>query len=152
MLFDTGANGSLNHRDVESHMFNTFISNVNITVADGGGMKGCMDGKLKSNVVNTANYEGFNQFSPLEWSTTTTNELAMELLSFDKFYRDGRGVHCKQLDVDNGVRKIIDRNKMTFWLPGFIYAMTGTEVEVFTLITFLKMTYNLNTQDVGRSV
>ena len=25
MLFDTGANGSLNHRDVETHMFNTFI-------------------------------------------------------------------------------------------------------------------------------
>ena len=66
MLFDTGANGSLNHRDVESHMFNSFISNVNITVADGGGMKGCMDGKLKCNVVNTANYEGFNQFPPLE--------------------------------------------------------------------------------------
>ena len=103
MLFDTGANGSLNHRDVESHMFNSFMSNVKITVADGGGMKGCMDGKMKCNVVNTANYEGFNQFSPLEWSTTTTNGLAMELLSFDEFYRDGWGVHCKPLDVDNGV-------------------------------------------------
>ena len=65
MLFDTGANGSLNHRDVKSHMFNTFISNVKITVADGGGMKGCMDGKLKCNVVKTAKYEGFNQISPL---------------------------------------------------------------------------------------
>ena len=103
MLFDTGANGSLNHLDVDSRMFNSVISNVNITVADGGGMKGCMDGKLKCNVVNTANYEGFNQFSPLKWSTTTTNGLAIELLSFDEFYRDGWGVHCKPLDVENGV-------------------------------------------------
>ena len=103
MLFDTGANGSLNHRDVESSMFNSFMSNVNITVADGGGMKGCMDGKLKCNVVNTAKYEGIPQLSPLEWSTTTTNGLSMELLSFDEFYRDGWGVHCKPLDVDNGV-------------------------------------------------
>ena len=44
MLFDTGANGSLNHRDVESHMIHSFISNVNITAADGGGMKACTDG------------------------------------------------------------------------------------------------------------
>ena len=86
MPFDTGANGLLNRRAVESHMFNTFISNIKITVADGSGMKGCMDGKLECNVVNTANYEGFNQLSPLEWSTTSTNGLTMELLSFDGFY------------------------------------------------------------------
>ena len=103
MCFDTGANGSLNHRDVESHMINSIMANVKIIVADGGGMKGCMDGKLRCNVINTADHEGFNQFTPLEWSTTTTNGLAMELLSVDEFYRDGWGVHCKPLDVDNRV-------------------------------------------------
>ena len=48
ILFDIGANSSLNHRDVESHMFSSFISNVNITVVGGGGIKGCMDGKLNA--------------------------------------------------------------------------------------------------------
>ena len=40
-----------------------------------------------------------------------------------------------------------DQNEMIFRLPGFLYAMIGTEVEAFTLIKFVKVTYNLNTQD-----
>ena len=41
----------------------------------------------------------------------------------------------------------IDQNEMTFRLPGFLYGMIGTEVEDFALIIFLRITYNLNTQD-----
>jgi site-specific DNA-cytosine methylase len=103
MLFDSGANGSLNHRDVESYLIDSVKSAVYITVADGGGMKGYVDGKLKCMVVNTANHKGFPEQTPMEFSTTTTSGLAMELLSFDEFYRDGWGVHLRPPDIEGGV-------------------------------------------------
>ena len=101
-LFDTGANGSLNHRDVEQYLLNAVKSRSSITVADGNVMQGCCDGKLNCMVVNTANHEGFNWQTPFQYSTTTTEGLAMELLSFDEFYRDGWGVHCRPPDVEDG--------------------------------------------------
>jgi hypothetical protein len=103
MLFDSGANGSLSHRDLESHLFNSVKSAVNITVADGGSMKGCVDGNVNCMVVNTANQEGFLNETPFSFTTTTTSGLAMELLSFDEFYRDGWGVHLQPADVNGGV-------------------------------------------------
>ena len=57
-LFDTGANGSLNHRDVEKYLLNAVKSSI--TVADGNVMQGCCDGKLNCMLVNTANHEGFS--------------------------------------------------------------------------------------------
>ena len=105
ILFDSGANGSLNHRDVESYLIDSVKSAVYnvITVADGGGMKGYVDGKLKCMVVNTANHKGFPEQTPMEFSIRTTSGLAMELLSFDEFYRDGWGVHLRPPDIEGGV-------------------------------------------------
>ena len=91
ILFDTGANGSLSHRSVEEYLLHAVKSNSKITVADGNVMSGCSDGLLKCMVINTAKHKGFQNMTPFQFNTTTSDGLAMELLSFDEFYRDGWG-------------------------------------------------------------
>ena len=106
-LFDTGANGSLNHRDldVEQYLTEVYKSNAKITVADDNIMRGCMDGKLNCMVLNTPGYDNHEWQTPFQASTTTvtTPGLSTELLSFDEFYRDGWGVHCRPPDIDGGL-------------------------------------------------
>ena len=106
MLFDTGANGSLNHRDVEQVLISALKSTASITVADGNKMVGSLDGELQCMVVNTANHKNISWNTPFRFKTTTINQLNMELLSFDEFYRSGWGCHLRPLDVDDGLCEI----------------------------------------------
>ena len=103
ILFDTGANGSLSHRDVEEYLLDAVKSSSKITVADGNCMSGSTDGLLKCMVVNSARQKGFQNMTPFQFNTTTSDGLAMELLSFDEFYRDGWGAHLRPLDVEDGI-------------------------------------------------
>ena len=85
-LFDTGANGSLNHRDVEPYLEDSCYSNNRIGVANGGQMKGCSDGTLRCSILNTVGNTNSDLKTELKHSTTTTDGLSMELFSFDEFY------------------------------------------------------------------
>ena len=95
ILFDTGANGSLCKRDVERWLSNAKPSSTSITVANKETLIGQMDGTLRCNVLNTAGHEGLPQNTEFSFNTTTTDGVAMELLSFDEFYRENWGVHCR---------------------------------------------------------
>ena len=92
-LFDTGANGSLNHRDVEPYLEDSCYSNNRIGVVNGGQMKGCSDGTLRCSILNTVGNTNSDWKTELKHSTTTTDGLAMELFSFDEFYQSGGGLH-----------------------------------------------------------
>ena len=41
--------------------------------------------------------------TPFQFNTTTSDGLAMELLSFEEFYRDGWGAHLRPLDGEDGI-------------------------------------------------
>ena len=114
ILFDTGANGSLCKRDIEQWLSNPSPSSVNITVANQESLVGCVDGRVHCNVLNTARHSGMAQSTSFSFNTTTTDGLAMELLSFDEFYRDGWGVHCRPISL-GGVCEMykVDSNKQT---------------------------------------
>lgn len=53
-LFDTGANGSINFRDVEVYLWNARKSELDITVANKTKLDVGLDGLLPISVVNTA--------------------------------------------------------------------------------------------------
>ena len=101
-LFDIGANGSLNHRDVEPYLEDSKSSNNNIGVANGGQMKGCSDGTLRCSILDTVGHTGCDWKTELKHNTTTTDGLTLELFSFDEFYQSGWGLHCRPFDHGNG--------------------------------------------------
>jgi len=105
MLFDTGANGSINFRDVEQWLQGACKSLTRVTVANKGSMEVGMDGNLPMCVLNTAGYEGIDYTQNLAIETTTA-ESALELFAFDPLYRDGWGLHCRPRDEMNGRSEI----------------------------------------------
>lgn len=64
-------------------------------MANDQSMHGCIDGTLQCSVTNTAQHIGIQEATQFGFNTTTVEQLAMELLSFDEFYRDNWGVHCR---------------------------------------------------------
>ena len=94
MLFDTGANGSINFRDVEDWLEEATASNMKITVANKACMEVGMDGFLPMSVINTAGNSNAYPTTNISIPTTTA-ESALELFAFDPLYRTGWGLHCR---------------------------------------------------------
>ena len=90
MLFDTGANGSLNFRDLESKLTEAVRSRCNVTVANKEKLVVGLDGKLNMCMINTAGGKGVTK-GPTLIINTTTADVSMELFSFDELYRHGWG-------------------------------------------------------------
>ena len=105
MLFDTGANGSINFRDVEQWMIDATKSNTRITVANKGSMEVGLDGTLQITVLNTAGYGDTEYAQKINFETTTA-DAALELFSFDPLYRDGWGLHCRPRSEMQGKSEI----------------------------------------------
>jgi len=105
MLFDTGANGSINFREVEQWLENAYRSNTKITVANKGTMETGLDGILPMHVLNTAGYEGVEYAQKMAIETTTADS-ALELFAFDPLYRDGWGLHCRPKEEMKGKSEI----------------------------------------------
>jgi site-specific DNA-cytosine methylase len=105
MMFDTGANGCINFRDVESWMLNASESNTRITVANGKHMAVGMDGTLPIRVLNTAGITGVEYEQDFSIQTTTADS-ALELFSFDPLYRNGWGLHILPSHIDGGRAEI----------------------------------------------
>ena len=102
-LFDTGANGSLNHRDVEPYLIDACCSKNKIEVAkEGESLHGYSDGKLMCSVLNTVGNPNCEWKTELKHNTTTADGLTLELFSFDEFYQSGWGLHCRPFDVGSG--------------------------------------------------
>jgi hypothetical protein len=93
-LFDTGANGSINFRDVKRYLYNARKSELDITVANKSKLDVGLDGLLPISVVNTAQHDGIGKQVDFD-VVTTTADVAVELFSFDPLYRNGWGCHCR---------------------------------------------------------
>lgn len=90
MLFDTGANGSINFRDVEPWLANAELSKTRFTVANKQALEVGLEGKLSINALNTGGHTAVNKKTQLSFDTTTA-DVNMELFSFDQFYQEGWG-------------------------------------------------------------
>ena len=97
MLLDTGANGSLNYKELETALHKALPSKYTIAVADKSStMPGSLDGQLSLNVINTTHQKGIPQQTQLVINTTTVESLRTELLSFDELYKRGWDLHLQQ--------------------------------------------------------
>jgi site-specific DNA-cytosine methylase len=99
MMFDTGANGCINFRDVERWMLEATESNTKVTVANKQCMEVGLDGILPISVLNTSGAKGVIYSQDLSIETTTANT-ALELFSFDPFFKAGWGLHISPGDPD----------------------------------------------------
>ena len=102
MLFDTGANGHLNFKDLDQALKNSRIAMSNITVANKGSLDVGLTGTLSMIVMNSGNQPGVETNTRVEIDTTTA-DVSCELFSFDPFYRDGWGCDI-QPHSGNGTR------------------------------------------------
>ena len=100
-LFDTGANGSINFRDVEPDLMNAKPLQLNITVANKQSLEVGMDGVLPLRVLNSANHAGMPDSVDF-MNQTTTADVNYELFSFDPLYRGGWGFHARPISVEHG--------------------------------------------------
>ena len=91
MLFDTGANGSLNFKDVKQNMLGAYKAIGSFTVANKESLDVGESGKLGLVVLNTTDMPNVPQRSGLQIETTTA-DVKYELFSFDQFYRQGWGL------------------------------------------------------------
>ena len=109
MLVDTGANGSLNKVDVESHLTGATPSTFTIGTAKiGAAMQGSKDGVLEAMVINASDQNGCKTYTAHEWETTTAEGLTTELYSMDPQYRNGRwNLKIRQPDHESGVSEIV---------------------------------------------
>lgn len=90
MLFDTGANGHLNFRDVEHNLTAAQKALGCYTVANKQELDVGMTGNLAMIVVNSGGHAGVPEESRLDIRTTTA-DVSYELFSFDPLYRSGWG-------------------------------------------------------------
>ena len=113
MMVDTGASGSLNFRDTESHLTNSRKSKYTIGTADTKGvMSGEMDGELKILALNTIESKSHSDQTPHTFKTTTVDGLRTELYSMDEPYRKGgRNLLIRQPDYESGVSEICRDSK-----------------------------------------
>ena len=116
MLFDTGANGHLNFRDLDGHLSNPSKAVGNYTVANKGSLDLGVQGKLAMIVFNSAKSCNATEQSKLE-IVTTTADISCELFSFDPFYKlGGWGCDISPWDETNpaaNLYKMTDKGKLT---------------------------------------
>ena len=99
-LFDTGANSTINFRDVEPFMINATESDSKIMVANKQQLAVGWDGELPMHVVNTID-DGDKPSVSISVQTTTA-DVSMELFSMDPMFREGWGCHLKPTDFEDG--------------------------------------------------
>ena len=109
-LFDTGTNGSLNHRDVEPYLEDSCYSNNRIGVANGGQMKGCSDGTLGCSILNTVSNTNSDWKTKLKHSTIATDGPTMELFSFDEIINRAGAYIADLLTMGMAIVRCIDRH------------------------------------------
>jgi site-specific DNA-cytosine methylase len=101
MLFDTGANGNLNFRDVEQWLRGAQKAAGSFTVANKGSLEVGLSGRLAMIVLNSGEQNHVEEQGQLEIETTTA-DVSFELFSFDPLYRQGWGCDIQPMDQDGG--------------------------------------------------
>ena len=87
-------------------------SNTTVRAANKHTMRATDEGDMQVMVLNTANYHGIAEATPLQLAgdmgVTVVPNIHHELLSFDSFYRSGQwNLHLRQPDYECGVSELI---------------------------------------------
>ena len=105
-MLDTGANVNLNHTDVEPALHNAENSNYLIQVANSQQMRGSRDGDLTMNVINSQNYNGIPDVTPVIKQVTTASRLGRELFSIDDLYKSGHSILLRRPTFESGIPEV----------------------------------------------